>query len=82
MLDHLTRVCILFQLKDLVYFLVILVVFVLSYAIASHSILFPDSPVTWETFRQIIRKPYWHLYGELFLEDMEGTYKLKLIASM
>ncbi|KAH3802650.1 hypothetical protein DPMN_156328 [Dreissena polymorpha] len=62
-----------FQLKDLVYFLVILVVFVLSYAIASHSILFPDSPFTWETFRQIIRRPYWHLYGELFLEDTEGS---------
>ncbi|XP_052224350.1 transient receptor potential cation channel subfamily M member-like 2 [Dreissena polymorpha] len=61
------------QLKDLVYFLVILVVFVLSYAIASHSILFPDSPFTWETFRQIIRRPYWHLYGELFLEDTEGS---------
>ncbi|XP_052218052.1 transient receptor potential cation channel subfamily M member 5-like [Dreissena polymorpha] len=58
--------------QDMVYFLVILVVFLLSYAIASHSILFPDSPVTWETFRQIIRKPYWHLYGELFLEDTEG----------
>ncbi|KAH3700465.1 hypothetical protein DPMN_075442 [Dreissena polymorpha] len=58
--------------QDLVYFLVILLVFLLSYAIASHSILFPDSPVTWETFRQIIRKPYWHLYGELFLEDTEG----------
>ncbi|XP_052224285.1 transient receptor potential cation channel subfamily M member-like 2 [Dreissena polymorpha] len=62
------------MLKDLVYFLVILVVFVLSYAIASHSILFPDSPFTWETFLQIIRKPYWNLYGELFLEDTEGMY--------
>ncbi|KAH3801691.1 hypothetical protein DPMN_155350 [Dreissena polymorpha] len=61
------------MLKDLVYFLVILVVFVLSYAIASHSILFPDSPFTRETFLQIIRKPYWHLYGELFLEDTEGS---------
>ncbi|KAH3796642.1 hypothetical protein DPMN_150211 [Dreissena polymorpha] len=60
------------MVQDLLYFLMIMAVFILSYAIASFSILFPDSPVTWKTARQIIRKPYWHLYGELFLDETEA----------
>ncbi|KAH3703627.1 hypothetical protein DPMN_078666, partial [Dreissena polymorpha] len=59
------------MVQDLLYFLVIMAVFLLAYAIASHSILYPDAPVTWETARQIIRKPYLHLYGELFLDETE-----------
>ncbi|XP_052255707.1 transient receptor potential cation channel subfamily M member-like 2 isoform X2 [Dreissena polymorpha] len=61
------------MVKDLLYYLVILAVVLLAYAIASYSILYADSPVTWETARQILWKPYWHLYGELFLEDMEDS---------
>ncbi|XP_052253192.1 transient receptor potential cation channel subfamily M member 8-like [Dreissena polymorpha] len=61
------------MVKDLLYFLVIMAVFVLAYAIASHSILYPGAPVTWETARQIIRKPYFHLYGELFLDETEDS---------
>ncbi|WAR05104.1 TMP2L-like protein [Mya arenaria] len=44
------------MLKDLIYFLLILMVFVLSYAIASHSILYPNAPLTWKTAVQIIRE--------------------------
>ncbi|WAR05149.1 TMP2L-like protein [Mya arenaria] len=37
------------MIQDLMYFLVILMVFMCSYAIASHSILYPNSPLTWNT---------------------------------
>lgn len=47
-------------------------VFVVSYAIASHSILFPNSPLRWSTTIDVIRKSYWNIYGELFLEEIEG----------
>ncbi|XP_060577769.1 transient receptor potential cation channel subfamily M member-like 2 isoform X4 [Ruditapes philippinarum] len=61
------------MVQDLMYFLVILMVFVVSYAIASHSILFPNSPLRWYTIVDVIRKSYWNIYGELFLEEIEGT---------
>ncbi|KAH3791305.1 hypothetical protein DPMN_144788, partial [Dreissena polymorpha] len=61
------------MVQDLMYFLVIMAVFLLAYAIASCSILYPNAPLTWKTARQITWKPYWHLYGELFLEDMEDS---------
>ena len=54
------------------YFVVILMVFVISYAIASHSILFPNSPLTGDTIIAVIRRSYWNIYGELFLEEIEG----------
>ncbi|XP_052253108.1 transient receptor potential cation channel subfamily M member-like 2 [Dreissena polymorpha] len=60
------------MVKDLMYFLIILAVFFVSYAIASHSVLYPVSPPTWDTVRQVLRRPYWHLYGELFLDETEG----------
>ncbi|XP_052254943.1 transient receptor potential cation channel subfamily M member-like 2 [Dreissena polymorpha] len=60
------------MVKDLMYFLIILAVFMVSYAIASHSVLYPVSPPTWDTVRQVLRRPYWHLYGELFLDETEG----------
>ncbi|XP_060580659.1 transient receptor potential cation channel subfamily M member-like 2 isoform X2 [Ruditapes philippinarum] len=61
------------MVQDLMYFLVILMVFVVSYAIASHSILFPNSPLRWYTIVDVIRKSYWNIYGELFLEEIEGS---------
>ncbi|XP_052805159.1 transient receptor potential cation channel subfamily M member-like 2 isoform X2 [Mya arenaria] len=60
------------MIQDLMYFLLILMVFVFSYAISSNSILYPNSPLTWNTAVQIIRKSYWNIYGELFLEEIEG----------
>ncbi|KAH3734643.1 hypothetical protein DPMN_041082 [Dreissena polymorpha] len=44
-------------------------VFFVPYAISSYAILYPDSPFTWDTVRQILSRPYWHLYRELFLEE-------------
>ncbi|XP_052244809.1 transient receptor potential cation channel subfamily M member-like 2 isoform X3 [Dreissena polymorpha] len=60
------------MVQDLMYFLVILMVFIVSYAIASHSILYPNSPLSWSTVSQVIRKSYWNIYGELFLDEIEG----------
>ncbi|XP_052803076.1 transient receptor potential cation channel subfamily M member 2-like [Mya arenaria] len=60
------------MIQDLMYFLVILMVFMCSYAIASHSILYPNSPLTWNTAVQIIHNSYWNIYGELFLDEIEA----------
>jgi len=52
--------------------------FVFSYAIASHSILFPNAPFTWKTTISVIRNAYWNIYGELFLDEIEGKLKKKV----
>ncbi|CAH1797575.1 unnamed protein product [Owenia fusiformis] len=57
---------------DVGFFLIILSVFTLAYGISSHSILYPNAPsLSWDLFVHIILKPYWQMYGELDLEDLE-----------
>jgi len=60
-----------FQLYDLSYFMVILMVFVTSYAIASYSILYPNSSLTADVLIKVMRMSYWNLYGELFIDEIE-----------
>lgn len=62
-----------YQMVDLVFFLIILMVFVLSYSISTYAIMFPNSVLRLSLIRQILRKGYWTLYGELFLEEYEGN---------
>uniref|UniRef100_K1QLP0 Transient receptor potential cation channel subfamily M member 8 n=1 Tax=Magallana gigas TaxID=29159 RepID=K1QLP0_MAGGI len=71
---------------DLVFFLIILMVFVLSYSISTYAIMFPNSVLRVSLIRQILRKGYWTLYGELFLEEYEAggedcTYNATIYAT-
>jgi len=72
-----------FQLKDLASFAVILFVFVFAYGVAQQAILYPNEPATMYIFVDIFRKSYWQMYGELFLEEIEGemqTASVKCLA--
>ncbi|XP_074655760.1 transient receptor potential cation channel subfamily M member 8-like, partial [Tubulanus polymorphus] len=57
---------------DLTYFVVILMVFVLAYGLASQAILYPNAPLNAEIVISVLRKSYFQMYGELFLEEIEG----------
>ncbi len=61
-----------FQMVDLSFFVVILMVFIIAYGVASQVILYPNSEFGWELLRDVLKKPYWQMYGELFLEEIEG----------
>ncbi|OWF39756.1 transient receptor potential cation channel subfamily M member 2-like [Mizuhopecten yessoensis] len=56
---------------DLISFLAILMVFVVSYSIAAHAILYPVSRFDGDLLFNLLRIPYWNLYGELILDEME-----------
>ncbi|XP_035828049.1 transient receptor potential cation channel subfamily M member-like 2 isoform X2 [Aplysia californica] len=60
------------MVQDLLWFVVILLVFIVSYAIASEAVLYPNSELNWKLLFFLPRKAYWHVYGELLLEDIEG----------
>jgi len=59
----------LFQFLDLLFFIVILLVFVVGYAITAHSILYPNTILNARTVLKVFKNAYWNLYGELFLEE-------------
>jgi transient receptor potential cation channel subfamily M protein 2 len=52
-------------------------VFVVSYSIAAHSIMFPNSELSFVLVYNVMRMGYWNLYGELFLEDIESKFVCK-----
>ncbi|KAH9505775.1 Transient receptor putative cation channel sub M member 2 [Bulinus truncatus] len=65
------------MLEDLKWFVVILLVFVVSYALASEAVLYPNTTPNWKLLYYVPRKAYWQIYGELFLDDIEGDDNCK-----
>ncbi|GFO31361.1 transient receptor potential cation channel subfamily m member 3 [Plakobranchus ocellatus] len=59
------------MLTDLMFFFLILMVFLLSFGVAYHVNMFPNSPVSWTILKNVLYYPYFQIYGELFIEDLE-----------
>ena len=60
-------------MTDLVFFLAILVIMILAYGVATQALRYPNSYLSWGLLRNILYYSYWQMYGELFLEELEGT---------
>ncbi|XP_077862252.1 transient receptor potential cation channel subfamily M member 5-like [Saccoglossus kowalevskii] len=60
------------QVEDLFYFVLILAVFVVSFGVVIEAILYPNMDPDIRIIFKSLYKPYWQLYGELFLEEVEG----------
>ncbi|XP_077970789.1 transient receptor potential cation channel subfamily M member 2-like isoform X2 [Styela clava] len=58
------------MIKDLLTFLFILTVFLLAYGVASQALLYPNETDVAQIIVGIIYKPYWQIYGELFLDEI------------
>lgn len=66
------------QLTELLKFLVVLAVFVISFGVAFQAILNPNQKPSWSTFADILYRPYWEMFGELFLDDDPGMGEIVL----
>ncbi len=63
-----------FQMTDLAFFLAILLVAILAYGVASQALRFPNDTVEWKLLKNVVYLPYWQMYGELFLDEIEGIF--------
>lgn len=59
----------LFQFDELRMFLLVLIVFLLAYGVASQSLLYRQRESSWDILRDVVFFPYWQLYGELDFES-------------
>jgi len=57
---------------DLMYFLVILVIFVIAYGITAQVILYPNSDLNIRLFIDILKYAGWTIFGELNIEEVSG----------
>lgn len=58
---------------DLFYFMIILMVFIAAYGIASHVILYPNQPLDIVLARDVLSRSWWNIFGELGLDEVSGT---------
>ena len=63
------------QTRDMLYFLVIMVIFLLAYGVAQQAILYPDEPASWSVVSGVFFRPYFQVYGELFMEAPDTSKK-------
>ena len=63
------------QLTDMLFFILILLIVILGYGVITQAVLHPEAELEWRLVWNVLYKPYWQMYGELFLEDFQhGSY--------
>ncbi|XP_062246524.1 transient receptor potential cation channel subfamily M member 1-like [Platichthys flesus] len=68
------------MMVDMLYFVVIMLVVLLSFGIARQAILHPDEKPTWRLARNIFYMPYWMIYGEVFADSIDRKTRVHIYA--
>ena len=56
-------------MKDLANFMLVLSIILVSFGVAFQAILNPNQPVSVEVLVDVLWRPYWQMFGELFIDD-------------
>uniref|UniRef100_A0A8C1THQ3 Transient receptor potential cation channel subfamily M member 1-like n=1 Tax=Cyprinus carpio TaxID=7962 RepID=A0A8C1THQ3_CYPCA len=65
---------------DMLYFVVIMLVVLMSFGVARQAILHPDEEPTWRLARNIFYMPYWMIYGEVFADSIDRKTRIYIYA--
>ena len=60
------------QMLDLILFIMILSMIILAFGTLSVAILEPRTPLDRHIVKNVIKRPYFQMYGELHLEEFES----------
>lgn len=69
--DDLTACLTLLQMIDMMYFVIIMLVVLMSFGVARQAILNPNEDPSWMLARNIFFMPYWMIYGEVFADQID-----------
>lgn len=59
------------QMIDMMYFVIIMLVVLMSFGVARQAILFPNEEPSWKLAKNIFYMPYWMIYGEVFADQID-----------
>ncbi|KAL9916669.1 transient receptor potential cation channel, subfamily M isoform 21-T34 [Glossina fuscipes fuscipes] len=59
------------MVKNMIYFVVLLAVVLMSFGVSRQAILYPNMEPTWRLIREVYYQPYFMLYGEVFADDID-----------
>ncbi|KAM4616385.1 transient receptor potential cation channel subfamily M member 3 isoform 3-T3 [Polymixia lowei] len=62
---------------DMMYFVIIMLVVLMSFGVARQAILNPNEDPSWMLARNIFFMPYWMIYGEVFADQIDRNRKLQ-----
>ncbi|XP_077377002.1 transient receptor potential cation channel subfamily M member 3 isoform X5 [Festucalex cinctus] len=63
---------------DMMYFVIIMLVVLMSFGVARQAILNPNEDPSWMLARNIFFMPYWMIYGEVFADQIDHIHSRKL----
>ena len=55
------------MVRDLIFFMVIISIFVITFGVVTQATLYPNNKLDMELFRSIANKAYWPIYGEMLI---------------
>ncbi|KAK3596566.1 hypothetical protein CHS0354_010445 [Potamilus streckersoni] len=61
------------MLEELSLFIMVLLMFLLAYGVASQGLLYTQRKRDWEILKDVFYYPYWQLFGEIYLDETTGT---------
>lgn len=64
------------QMIDMLYFVVIMLVVLMSFGVARQAILHPEEKPSWKLARNIFYMPYWMIYGEVFADQIDRKTRI------
>ncbi|XP_050744142.1 transient receptor potential cation channel trpm isoform X11 [Drosophila biarmipes] len=59
------------MVKNMIYFVVLLAVVLMSFGVSRQAILYPNKQPTWSLIKEVTFQPYFMLYGEVFAGDID-----------
>jgi len=59
------------------FFILLCVVFLLAYGVAAQSLLYPNAEPSWDIMKNVVFHPYFSMYQEFPLEELEGLSCIK-----
>ncbi|XP_038115217.1 transient receptor potential cation channel trpm isoform X4 [Culex quinquefasciatus] len=59
------------MVKNMIYFVVLLLVVLMSFGVSRQAILFPNNDASWRLIREVYYQPYFMLYGEVFADHID-----------
>lgn len=63
---------------DMMYFVIIMLVVLMSFGVARQAILNPNEDPSWMLARNIFFMPYWMIYGEVFADQIDRKFSAKV----
>uniref|UniRef100_A0A3P8VXC7 Ion transport domain-containing protein n=1 Tax=Cynoglossus semilaevis TaxID=244447 RepID=A0A3P8VXC7_CYNSE len=64
---------------DMMYFVIIMLVVLMSFGVARQAILNPNEDPSWMLARNIFFMPYWMIYGEVFADQIDRKFRARAL---